>query len=88
MDRGPVLLELDAERMRALLAELHERLKVRDVKASIYLVGGAAMTLEYGRDGLTPDIDAVISHNAVIEEARVIAAHHGLPMSWLNGNAS
>ncbi|MDE0776764.1 MAG: hypothetical protein OSB43_10865, partial [Nocardioides sp.] len=66
-------LELDAERMRSLLAELHERLKVRDVKASIYLVGGAAMTLEYGRDGLTPDIDAVISHEAVIEEARALS---------------
>lgn len=74
--------------MRSLLAELHERLTVREVKASIYLVGGAAMTLEYGRDGLTPDIDAVVSHQAVFEEARVLAAHHGLPVSWLNSNAS
>jgi len=82
------LLELDARRMRSLLAEVHERLKVRDVKASIYLVGGAAMALEYGRDGLTPDIDAVVSHQAVFEEARVVAAHHGLPTSWLNSNAS
>lgn len=88
MSQGPALLELDARRMRSLLAELHERLKVRDVKASIYLVGGAAMTLEYGRDGLTPDIDAVVSHQAVIEEAQVLAAHHGLPTNWLNSNAS
>lgn len=87
MSRGLGLLELDAEWMRSLLAELHERLKERGVKASIYLVGGAAMTLEYGRDALTPDIDAVISHKAVVEEARVLAANHGLAENWLNSNA-
>ena len=73
MNRGPVLLELDAERMRSLLAELHERLKGRDVKASIYLVGGASMTFKCGRDGLTPDIGAAISHEAVIEGARALS---------------
>jgi hypothetical protein len=63
--------------MRSLLDELGARLKIRGVKASIYLVGGAAMTLDYGRDGLTPDIDAVISHQAVLEEAQTMAKEHG-----------
>lgn len=46
------------------------------------------MALEYGRDGLTPDIDAVVSHRAVTEEARAMAARHGLPEEWLNSNAA
>lgn len=87
MSRGPALLEFDAAKMRSLLAELDNRLKDRGIKASLYLVGGAAMTLEYGRDGLTPDIDAIISHQAVIEEARVLAKENGLPETWLNTNA-
>lgn len=81
-------LELDAARMRSLLDELDERLRARGIAASVYLVGGAAMALGYGRDGLTPDIDAVISHRAVTEEARAMAARHGLPEQWLNSNAA
>jgi hypothetical protein len=81
------LLELDAAKIRELLAQLDDRLKARGVKASVYLVGGAAMTLEYGREGLTADIDAVVSHQAVFAEARRLAAEHGLPESWLNSNA-
>jgi hypothetical protein len=83
--RGP--LELDAETMRALLAELDARLRVRAVAASVYVVGGAAMALAYGRDGATPDIDAIASHRAVVEEARAIAAEQGLAEHWLNDSA-
>ncbi len=90
MNRDPdrVALELDAARMRQLLDELDQRLRARGVKASAYLVGGAAMALGYGREELTPDIDAVVSHRAVVEEARAMAAEHGLPGSWLNTNAA
>lgn len=63
MSHGPILLELRA----------------RDIKASLYVVGGAAMTMEYGREELTPDIDAVASHQAVFEESRRLATEHGLP---------
>lgn len=84
----PAPLELDAARMRRLLAELGERLRAREIAASVYVVGGAAMALEYGREGLTPDIDAVVSHQAVIEEAQAMAASHGLPEEWLNSNAA
>lgn len=81
--RGP--LELDAEAMRALLAELDERLRERGVAASVYVVGGAAMALAYGRDGVTPDIDALASHRAVAEEAKAVVGRHGLTEHWLNG---
>jgi len=82
------LLELDADLMRALLDELDKRLSSRGIAASAYLVGGAAMTLAYGRDSLTPDIDAVTSHVAVVEEARALATEHGLPEHWLNDSAA
>lgn len=81
-------LELDRERMQALLGLLDERLRARDVAASIYVIGGAAMTLAYGREGMTPDVDALYSHAAVIEEARAIAAEQGLAENWLNSNAA
>lgn len=73
--------------MRALLAELNARLQDRAIAASVYVVGGAAMALAYGRDGATPDIDAIASHRAVAEEARAIAASQGLAEHWLNDSA-
>ena len=86
-DRSRRPLELDAETMRTLLAELDERLRARGVAASVYVVGGAAMALAYGREGVTPDIDAVTSHRAVVEEARAMADVHGLAEHWLNSGA-
>lgn len=87
MSHVPPLLELDAEKMRELLGMLDARLRDREIRASLYVVGGAAMAMEYGREELTPDIDAVASHRAVFEESRQLAAVHGLPEGWLNSNA-
>ena len=86
-DQAGGSLELDAETMRALLAELDERLRARGVAASVYVVGGAAMALAYGRRDVTPDIDAIASHRAVVQEARAIADRHGLAEHWLNEGA-
>ncbi|MXG92077.1 DUF6036 family nucleotidyltransferase [Nocardioides flavescens] len=88
MSPDPAPFELDADRMRELLGLLSERLRSRGVRASLYLVGGAAMAMEYGRDGLTADIDAVASHRVVFEEARSLARQNGLPEAWLNSSAS
>lgn len=40
------------------------------VAASVYVVGGAAMALAYGRDGATPYIDALASHRPVAAPRR------------------
>jgi hypothetical protein len=45
------------------------------------------MALAYGREGVTPDIDALVSHRAVAEEARAMADKHGLAERWLNDAA-
>lgn len=49
---------LDAQRVRALFAELSERLQARRAQAQLFVVGGAAMALEYDQDRLTRDVDA------------------------------
>lgn len=86
-DRAHNPLELDANAMRGLLAELDKRLRARGVAASVYVVGGAAMALAYGRQHVTPDVDAIASHRAVVEEARAIAEERGLDEHWLNESA-
>ncbi len=86
-DRSGGPLELDAEAMRTLLDELNGRLRARGIAASVYVVGGAAMALAYGRQGVTPDIHAVVSHRAVLEEARAMATEQGLAEHWLNSGA-
>lgn len=87
-DPGSGPLEFDAAAMRSLLDELDGRLRARGMAASVYVVGGAAMALAYGRAGVTPDIDAVASHQAVFEEARAMADEHGLAEDWLNSAAA
>ena len=88
MSDAPGVFDLDGEKMRSLLDELDGRLRARGIAASIYVVGGAAMALAYGREALTPDVDAIASHAAVFEEASALAKTHGLPEHWLNAGAA
>ena len=73
-----------------LLDELSERLKRQNARASIYIVGGAAMALAFDRSRTTHDIDARIDkgHGALIEAVHEIAHRRGLPTSWLNEQAA
>jgi hypothetical protein len=76
---------LDAARIRALLTELGQRLDAIGVEARVFLVGGAAMALAYGRDRVTRDLDAVFEPKAVVYLAAAeLAAVEGLPSDWLN----
>ena len=73
------------ERIRALLEDLGRRLDDRGIEARLFLVGGAAMALAYGRDRVTRDLDAVFVPKAEIyEEAKRMANDLGLPDDWLN----
>ena len=47
----------DAATLRETLTDLAERLAAREAQARIYLVGGAAMALEYDESRVTQDID-------------------------------
>ena len=66
---------LDREALIELLDELSRRLERRRVRAQVYVIGGAAMSLAFDRARTTHDIDARIDsgHGALTEAVREIA---------------
>lgn len=81
-------IELDGDRLRALLAELDKRVAQRGISAGLYVVGGAAIALTISDRRLTLDVDALATDQAVYDEAAIIARQHGLPSTWLNPSAA
>ena len=81
---------LDRDALLELLDDLAQRLRRRRVRAHVYVMGGAAMTLAFARERSTHDIDARIdsAHAAVTEAVREIARERQLPGSWLNEQAT
>ena len=81
---------LSRDELLEVLDELSERLERKKVRASIYIVGGAAMALAFDRARTTHDIDGRIDegHGALIEAVHEIAHRRGLPTSWLNDQAT
>ena len=77
--------ELTVGDIRGLLDELGRRLQDRDVEATVYIVGGAAIALEMDARRVTTDVDALFHPEVTVQaEARAMAADHGLPGDWLN----
>lgn len=80
---------LDRELLHRALLALAVRLAARGVRGEVHVFGGAAMILAYGVDRATRDVDAVFApHGPVLDEARAVAIHLGLPHWWLNDQAS
>ena len=77
---------LDRDRLGRLLDALNDRLRRANVRASLYLVGGAAMLLAYGRTRATSDVDVRI--DAANEAVTAAVAEHGLEYDWLNQHAA
>ena len=77
---------LDRERIRDLFGKLSAKLEKKGVRAHIYLVGGAMMTLTYNHNRTTWDIDGRIDrgHREVTEAVLEIAREENLPGTWLN----
>lgn len=76
MDRAEILSALTA------LAEALER---RGIRADMYVVGGAAITLAYDDRRSTRDVDGVFEPKAVVYEAAAeVAREVALPPGWLN----
>jgi hypothetical protein len=76
---------LSREQIYAVLSDLAQELDRRGVRAEVFLVGGAAMTLAYDTRRTTRDVDAVFEpKKTVYEAARGIADRHDLPEDWLN----
>lgn len=80
--------QLSAAEIRTLLVELLDRAAAEGVEVNAYLVGGAAMALQLGRDQLTPDVDGLFRPlDAVVRIGAQMAEEHGLSPTWVNENA-
>ncbi len=70
------------------LERLSEILEARGVKADLYVVGGAALTLAYKARPSTRDVDAIFKRkNEVFKAAAQVAREQTLPAEWLNDAA-
>jgi hypothetical protein len=68
-----------------LLEELASRLAAADVAARIYVVGGAAIALDWDTRRSTHDIEAVLHPRETVRGvAHQMAVERGLPDDWLN----
>ena len=80
--------DLDAEQIRQLLDELDQRLSAAGIAATVYVVGGAAISLHLPDAGRrTQDIDGITSDDRVADIVAQMADELGLPEGWLNGAA-
>ncbi|MGX1163696.1 hypothetical protein FBY31_4506 [Arthrobacter sp. SLBN-100] len=74
--------------IRELLLELSRRLQAWGGAADIYLVGGAAIAVEFDSRRSTTDIDAVYLPEQTVQEiATEMASDVGLDPRWLNNAA-
>jgi hypothetical protein len=80
--------DLNRDEMESALAELADPLNSRNVKAKIYLVGGAVMVLAFDARFTTGDIDgSIYPADDVLAIAAEIGGRRGLGAEWLNNSA-
>ncbi len=80
--------QLDAERLRELFRELSDRLAERDQRAQLFVVGGAAMALEYDGSRATRDVDAAFAPAPEVRRiAEEISGTYDLEPDWINDAA-
>ena len=79
----------EKERLEQLLKEFLKELNDRGVKGTIFLVGGAALSLYYFERDSTTDIDAGLPSDPRISEViKEISIREGLSSNWINSDAS
>jgi hypothetical protein len=80
--------DLNREERESALAELADQLNDRNVKAKIYLVGGAVMVLAFDARFSTGYIDgAIYPIDDLLAVAAEIGERRGLGAEWLNNSA-
>jgi len=81
-------VEFTESDVRSLLTELGSRLNAKGVEGTIYIIGGAAIALEFDSRRVTADIDEIFEPATTVRgEASSMATELGLPTDWLNSNA-
>jgi hypothetical protein len=78
----------DRDKIIELLTELGRRLSAEGVLGQLYIVGGAAIALEFDTRRTTRDIDALFHPPTTIAQvAAAMAQELGLPVGWLSDAA-
>jgi hypothetical protein len=81
--------ELDRAEITELLTELGRRLQANGVEATLYVVGGAAIAIQFDSRRVTKDIDAIFHPETTVRDvAETLAGERGLPRRWLNDSAA
>jgi len=76
---------LGREDLLALLQELADELAARGASATLFVVGGAAMSIAFDARRSTHDIDAAFEPSREVRAAAAaVAARHSLDEDWLN----
>jgi hypothetical protein len=79
---------LDREKILRLFEKLNEKLKARDIKGEIGIVGGAVMCVVYQARVSTKDIDGIFVPTAIIRDlANSLAEEEEIEPNWLNDGA-
>jgi predicted nucleotidyltransferase component of viral defense system len=82
-------LLFDKDRLENLLDMFLGEIEKRGVKGTVFLVGGAALSLYYFERDSTRDIDAGFPVDPVISEViQEIALREKLPANWINNEAA
>lgn len=80
------MAQIDRSKLTELLDELFRRARAQNVELQdVYIVGGAAMMLQLGRERMTGDIDGVLNPSeALVAIARGMWEEYDLIPNWLN----
>ena len=79
----------DGEKIAEAFEALSERLRAMEVRAHLYVIGGAAMLMAHRRSASTVDVDAleIDPRDTVLAAADEVGRNLGLPRGWLNDRA-
>ena len=87
MNGSPDSLEgFDRQAIQKAFSGHSRHLGAREIRAHIYVVGGAAMVLAHRASRATRDVDALAidRREEVLAAAGEVAREQGLPLDWLN----
>mgnify|MGYP001296761337 FL=1 len=79
---------LSQKKIESLLKKLNTKLKSRNERGEVGLVGGAVMCLVYNARASTKDVDAIFEPSEIIRKlAAEIGEEESVPADWLNDGA-
>ncbi len=80
---------LDRKKIEQAFGELSERLRAMEVRAHLYVIGGAAMLMAHRRSETTMDVDAleIDPRDTVLAAAKEVGRELSLTTDWLNDKA-